>query len=190
MQKTILTGLLALAALLPVSGCAPLLVGGAGAGALMVEDRRTPATYLMDQEIELRARWRLSEQKLEGTHINFTSFNRRLLITGEAATADLRARIVQLAREVPDVREVLDEIVVAAPTSFMSRSNDTLLTAKVKTRLVDDDQVRAHHVKVITENGAVFLMGLVKREDGNRAAEIAAKTSGVIRVVKAFELLD
>jgi len=190
MKKLILTGLLGLTVLLPLSGCAPLVIGGAGAGALMVEDRRTPTVYLMDQEIELRARWRMSEMKLEGVHINFTSFNRRLLITGEAATAELRARIVQLGREIADVREVLDEIVVAAPTSLVSRSNDTIITTKVKARLIDDDQVRANHVKVVTENGAVFLMGMVRREDANRAAEISAKTKGVTRVVKAFEYLD
>jgi osmotically-inducible protein OsmY len=190
MKNTLLVTLLGLTAVLPLAGCAPVVATGVGVGVLMADDRRTSSAYLMDEEIELKARWRLSEQKLDGAHINFTSYNRRVLITGEAATAALKSTVAQLAKTVPNVREIVDEVVVAAPTSLGSRTNDGYITAKVKTRFLDDDRVNANHVKVVTENGAVFLMGLVKREEGAAAAEIAAKSQGVTRVVKVFEYIN
>lgn len=190
MKKTLLVTLLGLAAAMPLTGCAPLVVAGAGAGALMVDDRRTSGTYLMDEEIELKARWALREKKLDGVHVNFTSYNRRVLITGEASTAAQKTTVAQLAKEVPNVREIIDEVVVAAPTSLGSRTNDGYITAKVKTRLLDDDRVSTNHVKVVTENGTIFLMGLVKREEGAAAAEVAAKSQGVTRVVKVFEYIN
>jgi len=190
MKQTLLVTLLGLAAVMPLTGCAPAVVAGVGTGVVMADDRRTSSAFMMDEEIELKARWRLTEQKFDGVHVNFTSFNRRLLITGEAATAALKTTVAQLAGGVPDVREVVNEIVVAAPTSLGSRTNDGYITAKVKTRLIDHEGVQANHVKVVTENGAVFLMGLVKREEGAAAADVAAKTEGVTRVVKVFEYIN
>jgi osmotically-inducible protein OsmY len=190
MKHTLLATLLGLSAVLSLTGCAPAIVAGVGTGVVMVDDRRTSSAFMMDEEIELKARWRLTEQKFDGVHVNFTSFNRRLLITGEAATAALKTTVAQMAGGVPNVREVVNEIVVAAPTSLGSRTNDGYITAKVKTRLIDDERLQANHVKVVTENGAVFLMGLVKREEGNAAAETAAKTEGVTRVVKVFEYIN
>jgi len=190
MKRTLLAALLGFSAVLPLTGCAPFLATGVGVGVLMVEDRRTSSAYLMDEQIELKSRLRFNELKLENVHVNFTSFNRRLLITGEAPTLALKSQVAQMAREVPDVREIVDEVVIAAPTAFGSRTNDGFMTAKVKTRLMDDDRVSAAHVKVVTENGAVFMMGLVKREEGVAAAEIAAKTDGVTRVVKVFDYMD
>jgi osmotically-inducible protein OsmY len=190
MKTALLVTLLGLSAIVPLTGCAPAVVVGVGAGAVMASDRRTSGTYLMDQDIELKANFRLSERKLEGVHINFTSFNRRLLVTGETATAALKANVLQLAKELSDVREIVDEIVVAPPTDIKSRASDSYITTKVKARLLDDDRVQVNYVKVVTENGAVFLMGLVKREEGAAAAEIAAKTEGVRRVVKVFEYIN
>lgn len=190
MRKTLLASLLGLSALLPLGGCAPLAVTGVGVGVLMADDRRTPSAYLMDEEIELTARHRLNEAKFDGAHINFTSFNRRVLITGEAVSADLKIKVNAIAKAVPNVREIIDEVVISAPTSLGARTNDGYVTAKVKTRFLDDKGVSAHQIKVVTESNVVYLMGLVKREEGARAAEVAAKTEGVARIVKAFEYID
>lgn len=184
------TLLLALALLPPLTACAPLVATGLGAGALMVEDRRTAGTYLVDEEIELKAAGRLYDMKLEGVHANFTSYNRRLLITGEAPTAAVKAQVGEMARGVPKVREVVNELAIGLPSGYAARSHDGYITAKVKTRFLDDSRFSAHHVKVLTENKAVYLMGLVKHDESNAAAGIAAKTADVARVVKVFEYLD
>ncbi len=172
-----------------LNGCAPVIVGGAGVGVLMTDDRRTVTTYLMDEEIELKAGHRTSEAKLDKVHANFTSYNRRVLITGEAPTDALKARVGEIARGVENVREgeVKNELQIAAPTSLVTRSNDVLLTTQVKTSLFNDRRLNANQIKVVTENGVVFLMGIVKPEEGDAAAEVASKVSGVTRVVKVFE---
>lgn len=176
--------------LFAASGCAPLVVGGAATGVLMAEDRRTAGTYIMDEEIELKAASRADEAKLTNTHVNFTSYNRRVLMTGETPDAQLKARLTEIVKGVPNVREVINEVAIAAPTSLISRSNDTLLTARVKARLIDDRRLQAHLVKVVSENGVVFLIGIVKRDEAEAAADVASKTGGVTRVVTAFEYIN
>lgn len=173
-----------------LAGCAPLVVGGVGVGAMMVEDRRTPSTYVMDEEIELTAGHRLRQAGVAGVHANFTSFNRRLLVTGETANDTLKARVEEIGHGVPNVREVINELAIAAPSSYLARSNDGYITAKVKTRLIEDRRINALHIKVVTERGIVYLLGRVGRAEGDIAAEIAARTSGVQKVVKVFEYLD
>lgn len=190
MQKMTLVALLGLATALPLSGCVPLVATGVGVGVLMAEDRRTSGTYLMDEESELSAGHKLRETRLDSVHANFTSYNRRLLITGEAPNEALKAQVAKIGSEVSNVREVINELAIAGPTGFSTRSSDGYITAKVKTRFLDDNRFNAHHVKVVTENGVVYLMGVVKRDEGNAAAEVAARTSGVTRVVKVFEYLD
>ncbi len=172
-----------------LSGCAPVIVGGAGVGVLMTEDRRTVTAYLMDEEIELKAGHRTSEAKLEKVHANFTSYNRRVLITGEAPTEALKARVGEIARGVENVREgeVKNELQIAAPTSLITRSNDMLLTSQVKLALFNDRRLNANQIKVVAENSVIFLMGIVKPVEGDAAAETASKVSGVIRVIKVFE---
>lgn len=193
MKKIALRALLGLSiglSVLPLSGCVPVVAGGVGVGVLMAEDRRTSGTYLLDEEIEIKAASRIRENHGQNTHANVTSYNRRVLLTGEAPDAAVRAKVEEIAKAVPNVREVQNELVVGGATTFVSRSNDSFITAKVKARLLDDKRFNAHHVKVVTEAGTVFLMGLVKREEGNAAGEIAARTGGVSKVVKVFEYLD
>ena len=172
-----------------LSGCAPVIVGGAGVGVLMTEDRRTVTAYLMDEEIELKAGHRTSEAKLDKVHANFTSYNRRVLITGEAPTDALKARVGEIARGVENVREgeVKNELQIAAPTSLVTRSNDVLLTTQVKLALFNDRRLNANQIKVVAENSVIFLMGIVKPAEGDAAAESASKVSGVTRVIKVFE---
>ncbi len=189
MKKLVFVTLLGLSAI-PLTGCAPLVVGGVGAGVLMAEDRRTSGTYLVDEEIELKAGSRIRENFGENTHVNVTSYNRRVLLTGEVVDAATRAKVKELVMAVPNVRDIQDELVIGGVSGYLARSNDSYMTAKVKARFLDDKRFSAHHVKVVTEAGTVFLMGLVKREEGNAAAEIAARTSGVSKVVKVFEYQD
>ncbi len=189
MKKLILASLLGLS-LTPLTGCAPLVVAGVGAGAVMADDRRSSGTYLVDQEIELKAASRLRENFGENTHVNTTSFNRRVLLTGEAPDAATRAKIEEFVRATPNVGDVQNEVIIGEASGFTARSNDGYITAKVKTRFLDDKRFSANHVKVVTEARTVFLMGLVTREEGNAAAEIAARTGGVSKVVKVFEYTD
>jgi len=173
-----------------LSGCVPVVAVGAGAGILMAEDRRTSGTYLMDEEIELKAGSHIRDAFGKEVHASVTSFNRRVLLTGEAPNDEIRAKVKELVAAVPNVKEVQNEMVIGGVSTFGARSNDTYLTAKVKTRLFDDRRFNANHVKVVTEAGTTFLMGIVKREEGDAAATVAAKTKGVTKVVKVFEYMD
>jgi osmotically-inducible protein OsmY len=190
MRTRLLATLLALSATASLSGCATALFTGAGAGVLMADDRRTSGTYVTDESIELKTSYRFSEQAPASAHVSFTSYNRRLLITGQAPTEAVKNSATEIARQHPDVREVINEVTIGDAASLSTRTNDGYLTAKVKTRLLDDKRISANHVKVVTENGVVYLMGLVKREESQAAAEIAARTGGVNRVVKIFEYTD
>ena len=176
--------------LLTLGGCVPIVAGGIGVGVLMAEDRRTSGTYLMDEEIELKAASRIREKFGENTHVSVTSYNRRLLLTGEAPDATVRAKVEEIAKAVPNVRETLNELVIGTPSTITARYSDGIITTKVKARFLDDKRFNAHHVKVVTEAGTVFLIGLVKRDEGLAAAEVAARTGGISRVVKVFEYMD
>ncbi|MCP5279053.1 MAG: BON domain-containing protein [Thiobacillus sp.] len=188
-RELILTALLGLGAV-QLSGCVPVVAVGAGAGIMMAEDRRTSGTYLMDEEIELKAIGRIRESFGKEVHVNVTSFNRRVMLTGEVPNDEIRGKVRETVAAVPNVREVINESVIGGTSSFGARSNDAYLTAKVKTRLFDDKRFNGNHVKVVTEAGTTFLMGLVKRDEGDAAAEVAARTKGVNKVVKVFEYME
>ena len=180
------------AVLVPLlQSCIPVLVGaGVGAGIMVADDRRTSGTVLEDQTIEIKAGNRISEKYPDKTNISVTSFNRFVLVTGEAPTEEIRQDLPALVLEVPGVRNVQNEVVVAGNSSLTSSGSDALLTSRVKGRLAQNKDVGANHVKVITENGTVFLMGLVTRTEAESASQTAATTSGAQRVVKVFEYLD
>lgn len=189
MRHILLITLLGLASLY-MTGCAPLVVGSAGTGVVMADDRRTPTTFLMDEEIELTAAVRLFNAKLEGVHVNYTSFNRRVLITGEANSEELKTKVNDIAKGITNVSETINELAIGSPSSLVSRGNDSYITAKVKANLFDDKRFNANQIKVITERGIVYLMGLVKRTEGDAAAEVAAGTAGATKVIKVFEYID
>lgn len=183
-------GLLALAALPLLNGCAAVAVGGATAtGVVVAEDRRTVGTITEDQGIELKTANRISE-KFGYAHISVTSYNRMLLLTGEAPDASAKSEIGKIARAVENVRNVYNEIRVAGNSALSARANDSYLTSKVKARFVDAQKFNPVHVKVVTEAGTVYLLGLVTRREANDATEIARTTGGVQRVVRMFEYLD
>lgn len=176
-------------ALLQLQGCVPLVATGIGAGALMAADRRSSGTYLKDQEIALRAGSRIGEAYPENTHVNVTSFNHNVLITGEVPTAEARKKITDIVKGIGNVRTVYNETVVGPVSLLSSRSNDAYITTKVKTRFLDAKRFQANYVKVVTENGVVYLMGLVQPQEAEDAARIASTTSGVRKVVKIFEIM-
>lgn len=178
---------LALAAPL-LQGCFTLAATGMASAALMASDRRSAGTYVEDEGIEWKFVQRLQRDN-RGAHVNATSYNRRVLLTGEAPTEDERRRLEEMARGIENVREVINEIVVAGPSSITSRGNDTLITSNVKARMVGAERFSPNHVKVVTEAGTVFLLGLVTMAEADAAVDIARSTSGVNRVVKAFEYL-
>ncbi len=195
MSRTLPAFMLFIATLALVPGCAPVVVGGAATGAAVAHDRRTAGTVLEDQSIELKALARLREDPeiRDQAHINVTSYNLIVLLTGETPTEAMRHRAAEIVRGIDRVRQVHNELRVAAPSSMMSRSSDTLITAKVKTALFGVKGVEGFdptRVKVVTENGTVYLMGLVRRVEADAAAEAARTVSGVQRVVKLFEYLD
>ncbi len=189
---------LALAPLL--SGCFALAATGvaaAGVGtALMaddrrttgIDDRRTTGIYVEEENIEWKSLSRISRQ-FSAAHVNTTSFNRRVLLTGEAPSEEMKKAIEEAVRSLENVREVTNEIVVSGNASVTSRGNDSLITSNVKTRMLGNGLFSPNHVKVVTEAGSVFLMGLVTPAEGDAAVEVARSTSGVSRVVKVFEYL-
>jgi osmotically-inducible protein OsmY len=171
-------------------GCAPVVVGGAAATGIMVaEDRRTIGTITEDEAIELKAISRIG-QKVKDAHINVTSYNRMVLLTGEVPDEAAKATAEKIARAIENVRGVYNELQVAGVSSLASRANDSYLTSKVKARFLDAQRFSPLHVKVVTENGVVYLLGLVKRKEAEDATEIARTTSGVRKVVRVFEYLD
>lgn len=189
MKKPIILWL-ALAALAPtLSGCFPLAVVGVGAGAMMVADRRISETYLADEAIEVRANNRINEYFGSATHVNVTSFNRGVLLSGECLSHEDKARIEQIVTGVPNVRVVYNQLLIAQASSMGGRSNDAFVTSKVKGRFLDSKQFSANHVKVVTEWGTVFLLGLVTQQEADAAVEITRTTGGVLKVVRLFEII-
>lgn len=191
-MKSTIRLVVVLIALVPVlQSCIPLVIGaGVGAGVMMAEDRRTSGTVLEDETIEIKAKNRITEKYGEQVNISVTSFNRFVLLTGQAPTDEIKQDLPVLVLEVPNVRNVQNEIVVGGISSTTSRASDALLTSQVKGRLAQNKDVSASNVKVVSENGTVFLMGLVTRAEAETASQTAATTSGAQRVVKVFEYLD
>lgn len=185
-----LCALLAAAALgAGVAGCVPLVIGGAAFGGLMVADRRTTGTQVEDEGIELRAINRITAEYGERVHINVTSYNRQVLITGEVPTAEVGKAIHALVADVGNVTSVINDVAVMPPSSLAQRSSDTFITGKVRARLVDAKDISATAFKVVTERNVVYLMGLVTEREATRATSIASGVDGVHKVVRTFQVL-
>lgn len=180
-----------IASLALLQGCAPLVVGGAAAtGIVVAEDRRTVGTITEDEGIENKTSSRIGDALKTNIHVNVTSYNRTVLLTGEVPTAAEKEQAGRIARAVENVRAVYNELAASPVTSLSARTNDTITTSKVKARFVDGQKFNALHVKVVTENGVVYLLGLVKKQEAADATDIARTTSGVTKVVRLFEFID
>lgn len=170
-----------------LQGCELAILGGGAAAISAIEDRRTSGTLIDDDGIETQVRRSVRARFGDATHVNITSYNRSVLLTGEAPDEATRAQIEKFALAIANVRGVTNEVQVAGVSSLGARANDSLITSKIKARLLDANKVNPVHVKVVTEAGVVYLLGLVTEQEANDAVEIARTTGGVIKVVKIFE---
>jgi osmotically-inducible protein OsmY len=172
-----------------LQGCFPLAAVGVGATALALDDRRSTGLYIEDENIEWRARAKLVE-KFKDAHVNATSYNLTVLLTGEVPSEEVKKNIGDEIRAVPNVRGVINELAISGNSSLATRSSDTIVTTNVKARMINNGRVSPNHVKVVTESSVVYLLGIVTRQESDAAADIARTTSGVARVVKVFEYID
>lgn len=175
-----------------LSACAPLLIGGAAVGTLVAVDRRTSGTQLEDETIELRAASRLREALGDRAHINVTSYNRQVLLTGEVPDAAAKQTAEQVVSRVENVRSTVNEVDVMPPSSLTQRATDTYITGRVKAALIDDKQLSVSAFKVVTERGTVFLMGRVTQREADRVAAVVrnVNVNGLKRVVRVFEIIS
>jgi osmotically-inducible protein OsmY len=173
-----------------LSACAPILVGGAVAGTLAASDRRTLGAQTEDKSIVVKAEVKMPNIAGKSAHVNVNSFNRRVLLTGEVPDDETKAKVEREVRAIDGVLNVTNELEVGFSSSYTSRSNDALITSKVKLSLADAKDISANTFKVVTEKGAVFLMGRVTQREGAQAADIARGVAGVTKVVKVFEYIS
>ena len=170
-----------------LSGCAPLVVGGAVMTGVVAVDRRTAGTQLEDEAIELKVASAINKELGERVHLNVTSYNRRALLTGEVRSEADRARATLLAQSQENVKDVVNDLTIGAPSSLTQRTKDTVITGQVKAAFLDAKDLQSNAVKVITERGVVYLMGRVTTREAQRATDIARGIGGVAKVVRVFE---
>ncbi|MGB1799374.1 MAG: BON domain-containing protein [Gammaproteobacteria bacterium] len=184
--------LLLIALITQLVGCAAVAVGGAAATGTAVVDRRTTGTLVEDQAIEVKAYKALKEdaELNEQAHLNVTSYNTVVLLSGETPTDAMRQRAMDIVKNIDKVKHVYNELSIAAPSSMVSRSSDSYITTKVKTKLFAEKKISGIQVKVNTEKGVVYLMGIVSRAEAKIATDIARQTGGVQKVVKLFQYSD
>lgn len=188
-QKTVFT--LALATILSgLSGCFPLMVGGAVTGAMVASDRRTSGTVVEDNTIQIKANSRINENLGDRVHINVTSFNRKVLLTGEVPSDQDKQLAEKVVAGVENVQSVNNELAVLGKTTFSQQSSDTLVTSRVKAAIIDAKDLSSNAVKVVTERGTVYLLGRVTPREANRFIEVVRAQDGVQRLVLLWEKIS
>ena len=173
-----------------LTACVPVIVGGVAAGGAMAADRRTTGIYIEDEGIELKAERAIKAELGARIHVNITSFNRNVLITGEAIDEAAKAKAEAIVTKTANVKTVTNELQIDTPTTMSTWSNDAYLTSKLKTQFVTANKFPANYVKIVTENSNVYLMGIVTHAEAKMATEIASQSDGIKNVVKVFEYLD
>ncbi|MEG1324303.1 MAG: BON domain-containing protein, partial [Janthinobacterium sp.] len=189
-QRPLATALLCGAMLTSLTGCIELMVGGAVMGGVAAADRRTLGAQTEDKSIALKGESRIPSIVGDVGHVNVTSFNRRVLLTGEVRDEAMKNAVEREVRNIEGVESVANELIIAGPASYTSRSNDALITTKVKASLVDMKTISAASFKVVTENATVFLMGRVTQREGTVASDVARGVGGVQKVVKLFDYIS
>ena len=189
--RHLVLALLLTAGLASLTACVPLVVGGAVvSGAMVATDRRTPGTVVEDNGIDAKASGRISSNLGERVHVNVTSYNRQVLLTGEVPSEQDKQLVEKVVSGVENVRNIVNELAVMGNSTLTQRASDTLVTSRVKANLVDARDLVASAFKVTTERGTVYVMGRVSQREANRATEIITRTSGVQRLVRVFEILS
>jgi osmotically-inducible protein OsmY len=189
LQRPVAIALLGGAMLSSLSGCVALVAGGAVAGTMAASDRRTFGAQTEDKSIAIKADVRIRNVVGDAGHVNVNSFNRKALVTGEVRDEAMKAAVEREVKGIEGVQSVVNELEIAGPSSYTSRSSDALITTKVKASLVDAKDISANSFKVVTERGTVFLMGRVTQREANKATEIARGVDGVQKVVRVFEYI-
>jgi osmotically-inducible protein OsmY len=190
LTSTLSKAILAAALATSLSGCIEMMVGSAVVGAVATADRRTLGAQTEDKAIAVKGEVKIAKVVGDAGHVNVTSYNRKVLLTGEVRDEAMKQAVERDVRAIDNVISVINELEIAGPSSYTSRSSDALITTKVKASLVDKKTVSAVSFKVVTERGNVYLMGIVTQREGNIASEIAQGVSGVQRVVKIFEYIS
>jgi osmotically-inducible protein OsmY len=178
------------ALLASLQGCVAMMAGSAVMGAVATADRRTLGAQTEDKAIAVKAEFQIPKITGENGHVNVTSYNRKVLLSGEVKDEAMKTAVEREVRGIANVESVINELEIAGPASYTSRSSDVLVTAKVKASLIDKKTVSAVSFKVVTERGNVYLMGIVTQREGNIAADVAKGVSGAQRVVKIFEYIS
>lgn len=192
LAKGVITAACAFTIAASLQGCPLLLIGGVAAGAggaAMATDRRTVGTQMDDREIQIRAAAQLASDLPQAAHADVAVFNRRVLIVGEVPDPDSKELATKIVRNVADVESIVNELAVQPANLISGRSRDTFITSKVKSSIIAEKDISANDFKVVTERGNVYLMGLVTRDEGTRAADIASRVPGVVKVVKAYQYI-
>ena len=182
--------LASLSVLALTSACVPLVLGGAAAVVTVAEDRRSPGSFVDDEGLENQALLRVKSRFGAQVHVNITSYNRHLLLSGEAVSEEVKRGVEEEVSTVKGIKRIFNEMTVGPLAGVIAVSNDTRLTTIVKTRFLDANRFQSNHVKVVTEAGVVYLMGIVKKSEAEAASQLASTTRGVVRVVRLFEYLD
>lgn len=186
----LICSLFLLTAVVIASGCAAVAVGATATGAMVAMDRRQPDIMATDERIEWTVENRISGKFKDQVHINAISYNRNVLLVGEALTETIKEECTKIASGVDEVKSVTNELSIGAPSALASRASDSYVTSQVKARLVGVyKKVNPEHVKVVTESGVVYLMGLVTKSEAATATQIARTTGGVKRVIRVFEYI-
>jgi osmotically-inducible protein OsmY len=189
-KKAVLTAAVLGSLLVSLQGCVAVVAGGVVTGALATTDRRTLGAQTEDKAIAVKAETRLPQIVGDAGHVSINSYNRKVLLTGEVRDEAMKQAVEKEVRTITNVDNVMNELLVAGPSSYTSRSSDALITSKVKLSLADKKTVSANSFKVVTERGNVYLMGLVTQREGNIAAQVAQGVSGVMSVTKMFEYIS
>ena len=189
LMRPLAKAILCAALLTSLSGCVEMMVGGAVMGAVATADRRTLGAQTEDKTVTVKAELRVPKIAGPDAHVNIASFNRKVLLTGEVRDDATKATVEREVRTIDGVQSIANELEIAGPSSYTSRSSDALITTKVKASLVDMKTISAVSFKVVTERGTVFLMGRVTQREGQVAADVTRGVSGVQRVVKIFEYI-
>ena len=187
LQSLVFSGAVLAVAVTGLSGCAPLLLGGAVATGIMVTDRRTSGAQVEDQAIEIKIASAVRQELGDRVHLNVTSFNRKVLLTGEVTTAAEKERIEKIAQSQENVLSVVNDLAQMPASSLTQRSKDTVMTSRVKAAFIDAKDLQANAVKVVTERGIVYLMGRVTSREAKRATDIVRGMGGVGKVVRVFD---
>ena len=173
-----------------LSACGVLAVGGVAAGASVMADRRTPGVQAIDNGIEMQANAALSKKFGDNAHINVTSFNQKVLLTGEAKDADIKGEAEAYVKAMKNARTVFNEIVIGPNSTYTARANDSYLESKIKTQMIFTDKLPSNSMSIVAEGTSVYLMGILTQSEADLAKKVASNTNGVKDVYVYFDIIS